>query len=510
MPRRKSMLAQMYEAHQKAKLQRQKLEEQAARAWAAEERRVAAQMEKEAAQLRREEERAAQTRLREEQQAERARQQAAVKAEREAAQQAREQERLVAAQIREQQQREAAQRRDQQAREADRRRRTVERRVAEAEVRTEAVQARISAFEQLLNDRNRHLAAHSRRAEAAFNTDGPDAFVAAIQRALATSVYPDGLDGSCAAQYIPESRELWVEYELPRQDVIPAVTGYRYVKTKDLVQPEPRKGPEINKLYEKLIARVALRTLAEAFDVAPATLVAGIVFNGYVSAKDRATGKPVRPLLLSVHAPREEFAEIVLDEPELDPKACLRGYLNALISPHPYDLEAVPPVVQFDLRKFKFVEEMNVIAGLDSRPDLLALKPVEFEHLIRELFEAMGMKSWVTQASRDEGVDGVAVNEDPIVGGLCIIQAKRYSRIVGLESVHALAGVMEDKNAAKGVLVTTSWVGKASRDFAARNGSRIEIIEGRHLKSLLREHLGLDVLISLPNLPPGWERHEIS
>ncbi len=367
MPRRKSLLAQMYEARQKAKLQQKKLEEQAARAWAAEERRVAAQMEKEAAQLRREEERAAQARLREEHQAERARQQAAAKAERLCTQQAREQERQAAAQAREQQQREAAERRDQQAREADRRRRAVERRVAEAEVRTEAVQATVAAFERLLTDRNRHLAAHSRRAEAAFNADGPDAFVAAIQRALATSVYPDGLDGSCAAQYIPESRELWVEYELPRQEVIPAVTGHRYVKTKDVIQPEPRKEPEINRLYEKLIARVALRTLAEAFDAAPATLVAGIVFNGYVSAKDRATGKPVRPLLLSVHAPREEFAEIVLDEPELDPKACLRGYLNALISPHPYDLVAVPPVVQFDLRKFKFVEEMNVIASNSSR-----------------------------------------------------------------------------------------------------------------------------------------------
>ena len=54
MPRRKSLLAQMYEARQKAKLQQQKLEEQAARAWAAEERRVAAQMEKEATQQRRE------------------------------------------------------------------------------------------------------------------------------------------------------------------------------------------------------------------------------------------------------------------------------------------------------------------------------------------------------------------------------------------------------------------------------------------------------------------------
>jgi restriction system protein len=61
-------------------------------------------------------------------------------------------------------------------------------------------------------------------------------------------------------------------------------------------------------------------------------------------------------------------------------------------------------------------------------------------------------------------------------GGLCIIQAKRYSKIVGLEAVHALAGVMDDKHAANDVLATTPWVGKASRDFAARNG-RIEIIE---------------------------------
>src|SRR5260370_12731707 len=113
---------------------------------------------------------------------------------------------------------------------------------------------------------------------------------------------------------------------------------------------------------------------------------------------------------------------------------------------------------------------MDVVAGLDSRPDLLALKPVEFEHLIRQLFENIGMKSWVTQASRDEGVDGVAINEDPIVGGLCIIQAKRYSKIVGLEAVHALAGVMEDKHAPKGVLVTPSWAGKATRDSAPPNG----------------------------------------
>ena len=47
---------------------------------------------------------------------------------------------------------------------------------------------------------------------------------------------------------------------------------------------------------------------------------------------------------------------------------------------------------------------MGVVTGLDSRHDLLTLKPVEFEHLTRELFEATGMQSWVTRASRDDGV----------------------------------------------------------------------------------------------------------
>jgi restriction system protein len=479
MARRKSLLAQMYAEHQKAKRAREQAEERARKAWAAEERR-AAQAEKAEAAQQREEERAAQAKLREE----RARQQDATRAERE-------------------RQRERAQT------ERDTLRRAVEPKVAEAEFRTEAVARRVAALERLLVDRDRHLAGASRRLEAAFNAEGPDAFVAGLQAALAMSVYPEGMQGACAAMYRPEARELLVEYELPRQEVVPAIASYRYVKTRDVVHPDPRKDGEVKKRYEQLLARVTLRTLVEAFDAAPVTLVDGIVFNGYVSAKDRATGKPVRPLVMSVHATRDAFSEIVLDEPELDPVACLRGYLNAIISPHPYDLEPVRPVVQFDLSKYKFVEEMDVVAGLDSRPDLLALKPVEFEHLIRQLFESVGMKSWVTQASRDEGVDGVAVNEDPIVGGLCVIQAKRYSKIVGLEAIHALAGVMGDKHAAKGVLVTTSWVGKASRDFAARNG-RIEIIEGRHLKAMLQEHLGLDLLISLEKPPPDWEKTDVS
>ncbi|MFB7175574.1 restriction endonuclease [Streptomyces sp. NPDC056254] len=138
-------------------------------------------------------------------------------------------------------------------------------------------------------------------------------------------------------------------------------------------------------------------------------------------------------------------------------------------------------MVTFDLAKYKLLPERDAIAGLDSRPDLVALDPIGFEHLIRRLFEKIGLKSWVTQASRDDGIDAIAINEEPLIGGLCVVQAKRTKNAVSAETVRALAGVMHDKAAAKGIVVTTAWFGKASLDFAHRTG-RMELIDGRHLK----------------------------
>jgi hypothetical protein len=49
--------------------------------------------------------------------------------------------------------------------------------------------------------------------------------------------------------------------------------------------------------------------------------------------------------------------------------------------------------------------------------------------------------------------------------------------------------------------VTTSWVTKDGHAFADRHG-RMQIIECEEIKYLCKEHLGQDVLISLPKPPP--------
>ncbi|TVZ06357.1 restriction endonuclease [Trebonia kvetii] len=315
-----------------------------------------------------------------------------------------------------------------------------------------------------------------------------------------SSIYPEGFPHQTRAVYRPDPREAVIEWELPPQSVIPLDRDFRYVASRDAIDALPRAEKEIKERYRVVIAQVALRTIHEILVSTPGSAIDLVTFYGYVSTKDAATGQPIRPLLLQVSAQREVFGPFVLAE--LDPVACLKR-LNALVSPHPYDLEPVRPTVDFDslLTRFKFVEGMDVVAGLDSRQDLLAMAPYAFEHLVRQIFEEMGMQAWNTEAIKDDGVDAVAVNKDAVFGGMCIIQAKRYRNAVGVEAIRALAGVMEDKHATKGILVTTSWVTKDGHAFATRHG-RIEIMECEHIKYLCKEHLGLDVLISLPKPPP--------
>jgi hypothetical protein len=49
----------------------------------------------------------------------------------------------------------------------------------------------------------------------------------------------------------------------------------------------------------------------------------------------------------------------------------------------------------------------------------------------------------------------------------------------------ARPGVMEDKHATKGIMVTTSWVTSDGHEFANRHG-RIEIMECEHVKYLCK------------------------
>lgn len=120
----------------------------------------------------------------------------------------------------------------------------------------------------------------------------PEAVEWFVSRVLEGSRYPQDFPRKFQVAYRPENRDVVVEFELPPQKVVPRLRGYKYIKTRDSIDPIARPESEVKQRYKLLIARVALRTLHEIFSATSPEVVEAIVFNGRVSTIDRATGKP--------------------------------------------------------------------------------------------------------------------------------------------------------------------------------------------------------------------------
>jgi restriction system protein len=321
--------------------------------------------------------------------------------------------------------------------------------------------------------------------EAAYLAGDPEAVVLYNTMILERSVYPDGFPQEFRLAYSPESKELVIDYELPNVGVVPTEAEHKYVKSRDDIEVKPRKPAEIKALYQDVVAAVTLRTLHEVFEADQGRHLDVATFSGFVQAVDPTTGRDIRPYLVSVRVTKEEFEKFNLGR--VEKKACLRN-LGAQVSPQPDECVPVKPVVEFSMVDSRFVEGSNVLAELDSRPNLMDLTPFEFENLVGNLFSQMGLETRQTQASRDGGVDCVAFDTQPILGGKVVIQAKRYSNTVGVSAVRDLYGTMMNEGATKGILVTTSGYGKDAFNFA--KDKPIELIDGGGLLYLLEKFAG--------------------
>lgn len=323
-----------------------------------------------------------------------------------------------------------------------------------------------------------------------------EAIIAYCSMVLERSVYPETFAHEFRVAYSIESKELVVEFDLPKPDVVPPVLEYKYVKARDAIDSKPRKQAEIKDLYQDVIAAIALRTIHEVLEADQRKHVQVVTFNGFVQTIDPTTGRDIRPCLISARTTRERFEEIDLSR--IDKRACLRN-LGAQVSPHPEERIAVKPIVEFNMIDKRFVPGADIISELESRPNLMELTPREFEDLIGNLFSKMGLETKQTQLSQDGGVDVVAFDKRPILGGKVVIQAKRYRHTVGVSAVRDLYGTMMNEGANKGILVTTSGYGSAAFNFV--KDKPIELIDGGGLLYLLEHHADTRARIVMPEEP---------
>jgi restriction system protein len=119
--------------------------------------------------------------------------------------------------------------------------------------------------------------------------------------------------------------------------------------------------------------------------------------------------------------------------------------------------------------------------------------PDFFERLVVELLVAMGYGGSRRDAGQavgrggDGGVDGI-IKEDKLGLDTIYIQAKRWEGVVGRPEVQKFAGALQGFRARKGIFITTSSFTKEAQQYTAAIESKIVLIDGSTLASLMIDH----------------------
>lgn len=299
-----------------------------------------------------------------------------------------------------------------------------------------------------------------------------------IVEILANSFYFLEFNCNPLVEYNETNKSIVVEYYLPKLNDIPKST-YNGKKNKQLSQSAQ------NKLYDDIIYKIVIRSIAEIFHFDSLKKIDTIYFNGRIKSKSEATGKDIDNCIVSISVNREKFENIDLGY--IEAKACFK-YLKGVSASKIYNITPITPILTFNKKDKRFVEGKDI--EVNQGTNLAAMHWEDFEHLVRELFEMEfarnGGEVRVTQASRDGGVDAIVFDPDPLRGGKIVIQAKRYTNTVGVSAVRDLYGTVINEGANSGILITTSDYGHDSYEFA--KDKPLKLLNGSHLLALLHKN----------------------
>lgn len=159
-------------------------------------------------------------------------------------------------------------------------------------------------------------------------------------------------------------------------------------------------------------------------------------------------------------------------------------------STEPFDFSHATPSEMLE----RAYENLRDELADDVLKRLKHINPAFFERVVVELLVKMGYGGSRVDAGKaigksgDGGIDGI-IKEDKLGLDVVYIQAKRWdSSSVGRPDVMRFAGALQAQKANKGIFITTSRFTDEARNYVARIGSKIVLIDGEQLAELMIEN----------------------
>ncbi len=312
---------------------------------------------------------------------------------------------------------------------------------------------------------------------------GADGLISRIDLTMRTMTLPLAISRDSESRFDSDSGVLIHEHCFPDLSEIEWV---KFVEQKIGYVSKPANQKECKEASKMLWPVLCLRLACEIARLDSDGILKAIAVNGWAEYTEKATGQRKRAYCASLFATKEQIASLNLDA--IDPEAAFNGLKG--IAAHSLEITPINPIIRLNTNDPRFVDAKEILANMSMGENIAAMDWEDFEHLCRELFErafaSSGAEVKITQASRDQGVDAIIFDPDPLRGGKIVIQAKRYTNLVDVSAVRDLYGAVINEGAIKGILVTTSYFGPDAYTFA--KDKPLTLLAGRELLGLLEQY----------------------
>lgn len=169
---------------------------------------------------------------------------------------------------------------------------------------------------------------------------------------------------------------------------------------------------------------------------------------------------------------------------------------STAVIPNDLPIASLDPVEQVE----EGIRRVNEDVAAELLTRLHGQEPAFFEQAVLDLIMAMGYggadgTATRTQLSNDGGIDGI-VDQDALGLSRIYVQAKRYQpgSAVGRPEIQAFVGALAGNQANQGVFITTGRFSPGARGYAESVPTRVVLIDGPRLTSLMiRYGVGIQV-----------------
>lgn len=163
----------------------------------------------------------------------------------------------------------------------------------------------------------------------------------------------------------------------------------------------------------------------------------------------------------------------------------LKGFAG---SPEAVAAAAVPSTKRTTVAEAARAHNDEQLAAFRAR--LLELEPVQFEHFVKELLDAMDYEDVrVTKLSGDMGVDVIAKVQFGITEITEVVQVKRTENTITRPKVDELRGALPYHKAIRGTIISLGSFARGAQEGALFPGAApITLIDGKRLLELCVKH----------------------